>query len=174
MLFMRMNPMIKLGLASIAVLAGIILSLSLLLPAHTRVSRAVTITVPPDSLMAYVQDLSTWMAWNEILSSRDQRQIMADAKQIRTPQILLRRVNLRADSLVINWQFKGQPVIPGALYITRAGSSSSVLQWYFDFTVRWYPWEKFGSIIYDQQVGPAMERSLNNLKRQCEQKFSDL
>ncbi|MFM7839980.1 MAG: hypothetical protein ACKO6K_10455, partial [Chitinophagaceae bacterium] len=83
-------------------------------------------------------------------------------------------VNLRADSLVIHWEFKGQPTIPGALYITRSGSSSSVLQWYFNFTVRWYPWEKFGSIIYDQQIGPAMERSLNNLKRQCEQKFSVL
>jgi hypothetical protein len=38
------------------------------------------------------------------------------------------------------------------------------VQWYFDFVFRWYPWEKFSSIVYDKQLGPAMEKSLNNLK----------
>jgi hypothetical protein len=42
--------------------------------------------------------------------------------------------------------------------------SVTTVQWYFDFVFRWYPWEKFSSIVYDKQLGPAMEKSLNNLK----------
>lgn len=44
----------------------------------------------------------------------------------------------------------------------------TVVQWYFDFKLNWYPWEKFGSITFDQQFGPVMERSLNNLKKLVE------
>jgi hypothetical protein len=39
------------------------------------------------------------------------------------------------------------------------------VQWYFDFEVNWYPWEKFGSILFDRQLGPSMERSLETLKK---------
>ncbi len=44
----------------------------------------------------------------------------------------------------------------------------TVVQWYFDFKLNWYPWEKFGSITFDKQVGPVMEQSLNNLKKLVE------
>jgi hypothetical protein len=43
-----------------------------------------------------------------------------------------------------------------------------VLQWYFDIKLRWYPWEKFGSIVFDKQLGPPMEKSLGNLKKLLE------
>jgi hypothetical protein len=43
-------------------------------------------------------------------------------------------------------------------------SDTTVVQWYFDFRLKWYPWEKFGSIVFDQQLGPSMESSLENLR----------
>lgn len=52
-------------------------------------------------------------------------------------------------------------------HLIPAGSVT-VVQWYFDFTFKWYPWEKFSSIIYDKQLGPQMEQSLLNLKRLLE------
>lgn len=48
------------------------------------------------------------------------------------------------------------------------GSQVTTVQWYFDFNLRWYPWEKFSSIIYDQQFGPTMEKSLLQLQSLCE------
>jgi hypothetical protein len=38
------------------------------------------------------------------------------------------------------------------------------VQWYFDFYLKWEPWEKFSSIVYDKQLGPVMEESLIKLK----------
>jgi len=39
------------------------------------------------------------------------------------------------------------------------------VQWYFDFHLDWYPWQKFQSIIYDKQLGIPMENSLQQLKQ---------
>jgi len=43
-----------------------------------------------------------------------------------------------------------------------------IVEWYFNFHFRWYPWEKLGSMYYDKQLGPLMEKSLINLKSYIE------
>ncbi len=44
----------------------------------------------------------------------------------------------------------------------------STVQLYHDFHLKWYPWEKLGSIIYDKQLGPHMEKELAKLKEEVE------
>jgi hypothetical protein len=44
----------------------------------------------------------------------------------------------------------------------------TVVQWYFDFHLHWYPWEKFSSLLLESQVGAPMERSLDKLKKLAE------
>jgi hypothetical protein len=53
-------------------------------------------------------------------------------------------------------------------FVVLPGDNYNVVQWYFDFHLDWYPWQKFQSIIYDNQLGPHMEASLENLKRLSE------
>jgi hypothetical protein len=53
-------------------------------------------------------------------------------------------------------------------FILLPGEHYTVVQWYFDFHLDWYPWQKFQSIIYDKQLGPYMEASLQNLKQVIE------
>lgn len=49
---------------------------------------------------------------------------------------------------------------------TFPGSSpnSVTVQWYMDFHFRWYPWEKFSSLLLEKRYGPVMEKGLGNLK----------
>lgn len=44
----------------------------------------------------------------------------------------------------------------------------STVQLYYDFHLKWYPWQKLGSIIYDKQLGPVMEKWLVELKKEVE------
>lgn len=44
----------------------------------------------------------------------------------------------------------------------------STVQLYYDFHLKWYPWQKLGSIIYDKQLGPVMEKYLADLKKKLE------
>jgi hypothetical protein len=56
---------------------------------------------------------------------------------------------------VINgWELYGGPA-----------SDSLTLQWYMDFQLGWYPWEKFSSLFYEKTYGAMMERGLLNLKK---------
>jgi len=58
---------------------------------------------------------------------------------------------------------KGKPVISGFKTIRHPGDSLT-LQWYMDFKLKWYPWEKFRSLFYENIYGVQMEQGLHNLK----------
>ena len=42
------------------------------------------------------------------------------------------------------------------------------VQWYMDFHLRWYPWEKFSSLLFEKRYGPLMEKGLTGLKAMLE------
>jgi hypothetical protein len=39
------------------------------------------------------------------------------------------------------------------------------VQWYMDFHLRWYPWEKFSGLLLEKRYGPFMEKGLAKLKQ---------
>ncbi len=42
------------------------------------------------------------------------------------------------------------------------------IQWYMDFRLRWYPWEKFSSLLLEKRYGPMLENGLDKLKKLME------
>jgi hypothetical protein len=42
------------------------------------------------------------------------------------------------------------------------------VQWYTDFHLRWYPWEKFSSLLLEKTYGPPMEKGLSQLRSALE------
>lgn len=47
--------------------------------------------------------------------------------------------------------------------------SITAIQLYYDFHIKWYnPIQKMGSIIYDKQLGPVMEKYLLQMKQKSE------
>ncbi len=157
----------KLGLISVIVLFAIITGMASLLPSHIRISRAIDIEASAATVYPKLADIKQWDNWNEFLRSYDHRQYRGDSLLAGGLTI---RIDKRSDSLVeASWkQSTGSNFASGYRIIPRDSLHCS-LQWYFDFHLRWYPWEKFQSIVYDGQMGPAMEKSLQNLKRQAEQ-----
>jgi hypothetical protein len=59
---------------------------------------------------------------------------------------------------------EGRPVLNGFKFIKHAQGDSVTLQWFMDFRLRWYPWEKFRSLFYENIYGVQMEQGLGNLK----------
>ncbi|HEU4861369.1 MAG TPA: hypothetical protein VFT15_16100, partial [Chitinophagaceae bacterium] len=62
----------------------------------------------------------------------------------------------------------GRPIISVLKVIRHHEGDSSTLQWYMDFKLRWYPWEKFKSLFFENIYGFQMERGLENLKQLSE------
>lgn len=159
---------IKLGLISFFGLSLVILVLSLLIPSETRVSRAITIVAPADSVNHQTGDIRNMMNWNRLLQDSGLTGVLVTKEKFNSDQM---QVNLnQKDSVwVMDWERKGQEPVRGAIVVTPSGPDTTIVQWYFDFKVKWYPWEKFGSIIFDKQLGPPMEVSLDRLRKTCEQ-----
>ena len=66
-------------------------------------------------------------------------------------------------------QKKGfRPIVTGWNAITHQSTDSTTVQWYIDFQLRWYPWEKFSSLLFEKNYGVRMEEGLSNLKKLAE------
>jgi len=157
---------VKLALISAVVLFGIILLISLLLPSHIRISRAIDIDAAPDKIYTMLADTKQWDKWNEYIRVYHNR--IAETDMLKADEIAVFITSRKNQLVTTEWQeASGNKFGSGfALISNRTGHAT--VQWYFDFHIKWYPWEKFQSIVYDQQLGPVMEKSLASLKRIAE------
>jgi thiamine kinase-like enzyme len=54
--------------------------------------------------------------------------------------------------------------------IGSSGERLTVVQWQFEQKLKWYPWERLGSMMNDKILGTMMENNLNRLKTLAETK----
>lgn len=148
------------------VLFLLLVAFSSLLPSVIRISRAVDITVANEKLRAQLTDLRRWEQWNEFIKVLTDKNI--EEKRIRSKQLTVTMTQSNAAAVSTSWVQQNGKSFP-AVFNIISNDSVTTLQWYFDFTFKWYPWEKFSSIIYDKQLGPQMEQSLLNLKQLLEE-----
>jgi hypothetical protein len=158
---------IKLAIISAVILFLVIFGMSLLIPSHIRISRAANIEVSKDSLVAALTDMRQWKKWNILVNDTGvtNQQYTTDSFSS-DHQKVTKRLQV-GDTLITAWQQqKGHVLTSG--FTWQGNGNQFVVQWYFDFQLRWYPWEKFSSIVFDKQLGPPMEKSLSNLKKLLE------
>ena len=163
----------KLILMSIVILCIAVLFVFSLFPSHIRISRVVNIHASKEKIHAAIDDLSAWTKWNEFINQRNIN------KNLSTPSFgkdaFVESAGMRivirssmADSVKTIWIQKDKQQFDGGFNITGADDQNVVVEWYFNFHFKWYPWEKLGSMFYDKQLGPVMEKSLINLKNYTE------
>ena len=158
--------LLKLALISAIGLFLLLTAISLLIPSSVRISRAIDINAPRVSVLPFVQEGKNWGKWNEYLVQekgqwQNERQWQGSRYAISLKAI--------SDSVVLSvWTpIKGN-AFESVYSVMEPRPGIITVQWYFDFHLGWYPWEKFGSIVYDRQVGPVMEQSLTHLKQLVE------
>jgi Polyketide cyclase / dehydrase and lipid transport len=162
---------VRLFLLSFGSLFLLITVISLFIPSRVRISRAANIKAPFSLVWKQVDDMQQWRAWNPFFAELSASEIShAD-----TSNGSLQKMEVNGTS--ISWKEKKQneriaemlrpgslPVINGWKCISHPGSDSTTIHWYMDFHLRWYPWEKFGSIMLERSYGPKMEQGLTQLK----------
>lgn len=137
----------KLAIISFIVFFIFLYLMSLLIPSQVRISRAVNIESSAKNIIPMIADTSNWKRW----------------VAMNTSQIDIKIISSDPEKIVTEWHYRGR-TIQSVFNIIPSGDVS-VVQWYFDFHLKWYPWEKFGSITFEKQFGIPMETSLNNLKK---------
>ncbi len=160
---------VKLGLISIVILSTFILLFSLLFPSTVRVSRAINVNARKEKVALLISDMRYWESWNEMLKSGDFEQKQFSPEKFISDKMEIDRMESGPDHIRTLWKRKGTDTVSGYFDLYAADTTVTVVHWYFDFRVKWYPWEKFGSIIFDKQIGPPMEKSLDVLKKMGEE-----
>ena len=154
--------LIKLALLSIVFLFLAATAVSLLIPGHIRISKAVNVHASKDSLLSLVGKRSNWPLWHPAFQPGDSAPHF---------EAIDTRVIAQNDSEVVMElrQGKKPPVVNGWKIYGHPGSDSLTLQWYMDFHPKWYPWQKFGSLFYENTYGVMMEQGLEHIKKLVEQ-----
>jgi hypothetical protein len=155
--------LIKLAIISAVVLFLVVLGISSLIPSHVRISRAVNIRQSPRDISYWVFDIDDWQSWNELVKGIHPSKIQYRDHQLVTDSLTIKVIHATADTVKTVWKSHSGREIAGVFTFQQSGEVT-IVQWYFDFHQRWYPWEKFASINFDKQWGPLMEKSLDNLK----------
>lgn len=163
---------LKLFFISIIVIGIAIVFVFALFPNHIRISRVIQIQATRQKTAAIVNDLDTWQAWNELIGATPDSRVSANSKGpgavISANRIRMTITESSQDSILTHWMQENGKNFSGGFRFIETGPGGIVTEWFFDFHFRWYPWEKLGSIFYDKQLGPVMEKSLVNLKRYTE------
>ena len=159
----------KLALLSFFFLFILITLISLFIPSTVRISRAVNVYADPSQVLVPVRNLQQWTQWYPGLKSISPDKIHftnESGKPVMTipgSTVIIQTANdqqVLADLVGA----RGKKIMNGFNAITHNQSDSVTLQWYMDFNLKWYPWEKFGSMLYEKMYGATMEQGLSNLE----------
>ena len=166
--------LLKLFILSFIILFLIITGISLLIPFHVRISRATNVLAAPSGIWQQVDDMHTWKNWNPFFSGVSPDSInYADTINGKSGSMSVSGTSvqwkdIRPDERIAEMQSDSRSILNGWKCISHAGIDSTTVQWYMDFQLRWYPWEKFASLLFEQSYGPKMEQGLENLKKIAE------
>jgi hypothetical protein len=144
-----MKKILYLVIGSVFALFILITAVSLVFPAHVRISRAVDIAVPRYQAGPYLQQpaiLAMTFPGTSSLTVQSRTDTSMQAIGEGTAAIPMKT----------GWQ------------LLQASSTTCTLQWYIDFYFDWYPWEKFASLLVEPRYGLLLEKRLKELKLQIE------
>ena len=157
--------LIKLAIISFVVFFLLITGISLFFPSHVRISRAADIAAPVDSVHTRISQPLYWKSWYPGADTLSLYEADGVIKGIRMPGNQVLMITGFNDSTVTaaNSTSDKERATMGWNLIRNNGGSVTV-QWYMDFKLRWYPWEKFSSLLLEKRYGPVMEQGLAKLK----------
>lgn len=144
---------IKLGIISLVAFAIMITLISFFFPSHVRISKAINIGAPADSVIYNLHQFSTWHPAYDSAGG--------------LPDTVLESKRTDANEIDFSLQDKGNAA-NGWKVLSGLYPDSVTVQWYMDFKLHWYPWEKFSSLFFENRFGPQMEKGLTRLKALAE------
>jgi hypothetical protein len=72
------------------------------------------------------------------------------------------------DQVLARYEMPKRKIATGWNVVPANDSKSVTVRWFIDFHLRWYPWEKFSSFIFERIYHPQLKTGLDNLKSYLE------
>jgi hypothetical protein len=153
---------------SLLVIFFITTIISLFIPSHVRIYKAIQINASKDSVMDQISNAALWKNW---YPGADSSNFFYENNSIRGLILNERKkqyiiiTERKQDEVTAEYVLPNKKIPTGWLIAANPGANSVTIQWYMDFHLRWYPWEKFSSIMFERIYHPQLQQGLDNLKR---------
>jgi hypothetical protein len=149
--------LIKLFLISVFFLFLAVTGVSLLIPSHVTISKAINIRAEKDRIFALIRDRSQWPNWHPAFTPNN------SAGKFDSIHIVSQHQN--DSEIVMRLQQGNKEIVTNGWKVySHTNTDSLTLQWYMKFDLKWYPWKKLGSLFYENTYGVMMQEGLENIK----------
>lgn len=164
-----LKQIIKLSGISLIILFIVVTAVSLMFPSTVVVSRAVNINASQMKIFSEVNNFAGWKNWMEGLNDSSLKVQSVNEAMIGNTKVSL--IIPGSGKVHAVWQDEHHKTMASDINLITGSSvpGLTVVQWQFVQKLKWYPWEKFGSLLSDKILGTMMEKNLNKLKEICEQ-----
>lgn len=157
---------IKLAVLSFIILFILVTGFSLFIPGNIKISKATNIASTDTSVFRQIENLAAWRQWHPALKEIPENEFeLLNFSAIKIKGTTIEVKERKTDELLAAISKNGStPIINNIKIIRHQQGDSSTLQWYMGFSLKWYPWEKFKTLFYENFYGVQMEQGLQNLK----------
>lgn len=152
---------IKLAFLSTLILSALVTVISLLFPSTVIVSRAIEVKANADKIAFYTADLKQWDKW---MSDWKQNQVRLENNTAFIGTQTIQFETKTDNSVNYKWVATGQAPFEVKMEWLSLAQGNYVIHWTFEQHVRWYPWEKFQTLLNEKLLGTKMELELQNLQ----------
>ena len=159
---------IKLIIGSIVILSLLLIGFSLLFPSKVITSRAVEIHSSAAKIAYFTADLNHWNEW---MSDWKQNKVVIENNRAHIGTQTIRYINQTTNKVNFEWIAIGQRPYLVSFDWTLLKDSTYVVHWSFEQNVKWYPWEKFQTLLNEKVLGSKMELELQNLQQAIHSSF---
>lgn len=165
--------LLKLAAISLVCLFGLATGIGALLPSKVLVSRAVNIKAPAGKIMTELNSLTHWKNWVEGMNDASVHIRSSNEASIGKSEV--RIVKLTDTMVVSEWiSQRNKKQVSTIQLIGGQSENLTIVQWQFEQSVGWLPWEKLGTMMNDKILGPMMEKNLEKLRLYIEAQTGNL
>lgn len=152
---------IKLIIISVVFLSALVTGISLLFPSKVIASRAIEVNTSADKIAYFTSDLSHWNQW---MSDWKQNNVELKNNTAYIGTQTVRFLDKTDTKVNYEWIATGQNPYLVTFEWTLLKDNTYVIHWSFEQNVKWYPWEKFQTLLNDKLLGAKMEIELQHLQ----------
>jgi len=169
---MRYLKMALIGLAGLSLLAT---CMGLLMPSSVKISRGVILEADSLSVAKMLMDRTSWKEWMPWMKDDLGVLVTFSGEQgIAGSSVRWRSLQKKNNGAIVylgrgegenlfRYQFEGMNSADGGFRIRSLGKDQTELQWFMEYPLRWYPWERFYGIFIDPMIGGVLEKGLQQL-----------
>ena len=165
-------------------LFAVVTIIGLFIPSSVKISRGIIISADSVTVHHELSDVKSWHQWMPWITSdsgaivqlspiTDQPGSFFKWKGLSNQSsgtLTLQQIN--PDVIHVLYQLKDMNDAEGGFRLRSTGAvkQETEVQWFMEYKLRWYPWERFYGIFLDKIIAPAFDKGLEQLKALIEEK----